>query len=244
MKKKLTTSLAVGLTALGIAGTAAAGTVTVDYLAGTTNTTTALTGYTTTGAMMDGMSVTAYFAGGDSQTLAWADLSSTGGGVSGNGWSLNQYGDTFTQRWTLSAFDASINKIVIDAGPGDSVFDTTFKGDIDGTPGSNRGQNFALTSPSTNRWNIVATYSDQVALAGADPFGDLFRYLTIDFGSDNSFANYILNGQNTPATLNFLADTDNLKFAGDIAPVPAPATVLLMGAGLAGLIGIRRRKQK
>ncbi|MBN2333324.1 MAG: PEP-CTERM sorting domain-containing protein [Deltaproteobacteria bacterium] len=35
----------------------------------------------------------------------------------------------------------------------------------------------------------------------------------------------------------------DLKLTGDVAPVPEPSTILLMGFGLAGLIGIRARKK-
>lgn len=220
---------------MSMVGAANAQSLVVTHNTGTINSTQALTGYATTGAMMDGMTVTAYFAGGGSETRAWTDLSATGGGVSGSMWSLSESGDTFSSNWSLISTGAVISKLVIDAGRGDSVFDTTFIGDVTGTDGSARGANFSISG--ANSWDIVATYQDTVALTGQAPVGDLFRTLTIDFSRGAAFRS---------GSLAFLADTDNLRFAGDIRPsVPEPETYGMLMAGL-GLIGAiaRRRKQK
>jgi hypothetical protein len=235
MKKQLIEGLALGLVAMCMTGTASAASLSVTHVTGTVNTTTALTGYATNGAMMDNMAVTAFFADGSSETLAWADWNSTSGGVVGHGWSLGETGDTFGSNWALKSETASIRRILLDAGVGDSVFDTTFIGDVNGTAGSYRGRNFTLTS--TNNWDIVATYRDAVALGAALPVGDLFRRLSIDFSNGRDFG----AGQ----SLTFIADTDNLRFAGDIhAAVPEPETYAMLLAGL-GLLGFtaRRRKQ-
>ncbi|OGR06327.1 MAG: hypothetical protein A2511_09610 [Deltaproteobacteria bacterium RIFOXYD12_FULL_50_9] len=231
MKKQLMAGLAVGLFSLGVAGIASATSFTVGFNTGSVNTTTALTGYSTDGAMMDGMGVTAFFAGGSSQTLYWADLSPTSGGVSGLGWSLSESGDTYGGNWSLTSTSAAISKIAIDAGIGNTVFDTLHVPDP-GTPGSANGYTLYLTSP--NMWDIAVTYSNEVALTAFLPVGDLYRSLSIDFLNNINFG----PGQ----SLTFVADTDNLSLAGDLKPVPEPATMLLFGTGLAGLAGFARRR--
>ena len=217
-----------------IAGTAAA--LTVKFVNGTTQTTTALTGFSTTGAMMDGMTVTATFNDATQQTLYWADTVVDAGGVNGiTNWSLNMSGDTFSGYWNLLV-DASLTltNLFIDAGTGDTVFDVIYgSGDLNDyhSPGS------ALGRPFTTAYigDLTATYRDRVAVGGY-LYGDLYRTLTLDFGS---------NGFSGNMDLNFTADTDNLKIAGDIKPanpVPEPATLLLLGTGLIGLAGSQRKK--
>ena len=224
--------MATGLMSLCMAGTASSA-ITVVLDPGTTKTTTALTGFATTGAMMDGMGVTAYFQGGGSQTAIWSATNSTDGGATGTGWSLTESGDTFSGPWTLTA-SALISKITIDAGLGNTVFDTTFGG-VEGTPGSALGKSFT----STTSMDIIATYMDEVALTGFPPVGDLFRNLTIDFGNV-PFGGALTNAQQ----LVFNADTDNIEFSGDIQSTPEPTTMILFGVGIAGLSGMRLRRKK
>ena len=235
MKKKVTimkkvfTLLMLFFCMLAFAAQSHAYNVTVNYDAGTTQITTQLTGYGTYGDMMDGMAVTAYFSGGGSQTLSWAGTGAGSGGVFGTAWSLVEVGDTWDLSdigsWTLSA-TSNITGLFIDAGLGDTVFDTWYG--VSGTAGSANGKPFAVRSSGTG--DIVATYIDQVALTGDAPVGDLYRFLDIQFGAP--FAD----------TLKFTADTDNILYAGDIQPIPEPATMLLLGSGLIGLVGFGRKK--
>ncbi len=204
--------------------------VTVAYDAGVTNTTTALTGTGTYGNMMDGMEVTAFFAAGGSETAIWADTGSTAGAASGTDWSLSESGDTWSGTWVLSA-TVGITRVLIDAGPGNTVFDTTFGGAF-GTDGSASGKSFSVTSDHSNL-NIYATYRDAVALGTAAPVGDLYRYLDIEF-RDTAFQ----------GSLGYQSDTDNIEFAGDIAPLPEPTTLAIWSAlGGLGMIAARRRRK-
>tara|TARA_R110002049_G_scaffold50370_2_gene142990 strand:+ start:56137 stop:56829 length:693 start_codon:yes stop_codon:yes gene_type:complete len=217
--------------AIMIAGHAYAGTLVVAFDPGTTNTTTALAGFATDGDMMDGMLITATFTDMSSETLAWADIAAGSGGVSGTGWSLMAAGDTFSSNaWTLANESAmAIQTIDLDGGPGDTIFD--IDSPSPGTADSASGANFFVNSGG-DPFDIVATYSDQVAITGDAPVGDLWRRLSIDFTTTPFVPD---------SRLVFRADTDNTALEDDLGEVPEPASLAIFAA--MGITAIARRKR-
>jgi hypothetical protein len=232
MKFSQKSLILTAIAALTLAPTAGFAQVTVNATNGTTQETSGLTGFATTGSLMAGMSVTAYFTDTTSQTLSWVSTGGGFGGVNGTGWSLTEGIDTFSDNWVLSVTGAkSISSLFIDGGPGDTLFDRT--NPSFGSTGSAQGRDFTLTS--ANR-PITVTYSDIVAIGAAAPVGDLYRTMTVNFGSTA-----VTNGQ----TVTWIADTDNAAVRGGIvARIPEPGTFAFVMVGLLGGFTARRRKNK
>lgn len=148
---------------------------------------TTLTGYATYGNMMSGMRVTANFLDGSSQTLTWGATDSISGGVFGNAWSLTQSGNTYAPdnsnpeaaAWILTNYGAGITSLVIDAIPGNTVFDNVYEVNTPlHTPGSERGWPLQVVSglgPSS------FNFSAPIDISYGDLFGKLSLYWNTGF---------------------------------------------------------------
>jgi PKD domain len=152
---------------------------------------TVLTGFTTTGSMMAGMQVTASFTDGSSESVIWSAANADSGGVFGNGWSLTESGNSFNQPWTLTNTGLGITSLVIDAIPGNTVFDIYPYGDkLPQTDGSADGWGFETINGQSP---TSSSYSDVIDISAGDLFGKLSLYWTEGF----------------TGLMNFRADTDS-----------------------------------
>jgi len=94
----------------------------------------------------------------------------------------------------------------------------------------------AVNSPYTDLITLEIDW-----LAGATSSMSETWNLTIGDDFDNGIA-YYMHGGYQPQPLNYGSANFSLSFATGIAPVPIPASALLFGSGLIGLIGIAKRK--
>ena len=236
MKKKYMLVVLLGIAGVMLSGTIQAATVNIFESTGTPETVDSLSTWSTTGLDMTGMEVIVNYWGGGSETTSW-DMTGAGTGAVGADWSLSILDPSLTTYysgiWNLETSSSSgIASIILNGFDHNVVFDND-EVNYPGTAGSEWGIPFTTdyyATATTYAGNIDVTYSGGVAIAGSSVFGDLFQSMEINF-RDGAFT--------AADSLTYYQDTDNLT-----NPVPEPATMLLFGVGIAGLVGSQIRRKK
>jgi len=236
MKKKNLLVVLLGTFSLALLGVAQGATVNIFENAGTVEYVDSITGYGTTGYDMTGMEVTVNYWNGGSQLVSW-DADGAGTGANGTDWSLTMNDPAlstyYSSHWVFdTSGSALIESIVLNGFAHNVVFDND-ETSFPGTPGSAWGNPLQTDYYATNTsyvGNIDVTYFGHVAITGSTAFGDLYQGMSISFESGAFEAG---------DTFTFYQDTDNI-----VNPVPEPATMLLFGVGVLGLVGRRFWKKK
>jgi hypothetical protein len=185
--------------------------------------------------MLAGLAVTMTFASGLSESVP---LATSGGawGAAGTGWRLDVSGDTFDALWSVTHRTGSrLVAMALDGGGGGAVFDRTDESGFagQGTPLSLSGQDFFAFLPPQLAGVVRATYSWQVAVGDADPIGDLWHRLVVDFSG--------IEGGGVPsgAAFEFIQDTDDVR-----APHATLAEPPTLGLVAIALLPAWRRMQR
>ena len=257
MTLRLSTALGAALLALAAPAVATAQPATAVFDNATVFATQSLDNASTTGAAMAGMRVTAYFADGSESTDTWRDLGIQGDlgedlfGASTGLFRLTYAADASTGApdlfgWALTnGSTTALTRLVLSGAGGLTVFDAVENFDDDLTPNSANGyvlrfgaDMFGGDSPYAA--GSVVTYANPVAVGGSAPFFDIYERLHVAFGT----------ALGAGETLYFSQDTDNAVPGSLIEPnapattTPEPATVTLLAAGLAGVVGVARRRRR
>lgn len=189
----------------------------------------------TNGNDLAGALITANYTDGTSELLTWQALDTrTKGEAVGTDIDLYK-GDSAFELTTTRL----LGSLLIQLAPASSIFDMLAKneGAVGNTPTTLIGFPFRIASGGDALVGAINVgYSGIVNLAGRLADGDAYTDMLVDFTG--------LSTGGFLGSLRFASDMDTLRVAGDLTPVPLPASLPLLFAGFGGLGLLRSRKRK
>ncbi|MEE4187012.1 MAG: hypothetical protein V2I76_01010 [Roseobacter sp.] len=223
------------LVALAIPSASIASTVTIDTVSGSQSYISQhgiRDNTATLGRDLVGMVVTASYLDGATEEVTWGEVRG-GGEASGTGFNLFYGWRAFELSVTRTLVSLSLNALT-----GNAIFDILpSRRDPGNTYGTKIGYPFHVVGDDDPDGAIDVSYSSRVIVAGQPHGTDAYTHMSIDFSG--------LEGGGLSSDLEFSTDLDSLAVAGDLTPVPLPASLLLFGSalGVMGAGSLRKRKR-
>ena len=187
----------------------------------------------TDGSDLAGALITATYLDGTSEQLVWERTYRSSEGVA-----LGADIDLYMRSGPLEiTADRTLTSLLFQLASASTIFD--MKGNLEGRPGNTpttkRGVPFSIATGGDFLDGIInVTYSGIVNLAGMAAQGDAFTDMLIDYSG--------LTGGGFLGAMSINGDMDTLAVAGDLTPVPLPASLPALAIGLGAFGFVRTRK--
>lgn len=176
---------------------------------------------------------------------AWADLFDSSGLVStdyNNLWNETEGTGTALLEFYIDDTATDILVGILELAIDSTIFENVSADDFNVINPSGWDTNLFATPGSDTLTTLSIGFSNPLSVTN-DPLQITFNYDLVDNTAFSLFETWIIDYDLSGVDL-APQESSLARSSGSAAPVPEPATMLLLGSGLAGLAGVARRKKK